>query len=173
MGTVRNAAPVQLICAVCYQDDAIRRLAVNQLLALYGPSSQRSPVLLFDHTKYYQDEMGAPLHKYILAFDGLIDPMDAVEIKWATNRIEARYAAGGKRRINLDPGYLEAAKLILVTTKNFSHRIYLGRGIYGDVQLFWRHGGFQANPWTYPDYLEKSTLEFLTLLRKNYLERGT
>ncbi|HNY92028.1 MAG TPA: DUF4416 family protein, partial [bacterium] len=78
----------------------------------------------------------------------------------------------GRRRVNLDPGYSEAAKLVLATTKNFGHRIYLGQGIYGDVQLFWRKGRFQSNPWTYPDYLEAKSLEFFSALRQDYLKEG-
>jgi len=173
MGTVRTYPPVQLICAVCYKDEAVHEEAVHQLLQLYGPCSYKSTILLFNHTRYYQKEMGTPLYKYLLAFDRFIDPMEIVAIKLATNSIENQYAMDGNRRVNLDPGYLEAAKFILATTKNFSHRIYLGQGIFGDVQLYWREGAFQANPWTYPDYLEESTRAFLTQLRQKYVERGS
>ena len=99
-----------------------------------------------------------------------IGPMDIVLIKHQSNKIEEKYSSNGKRLVNIDPGYIETPKLILATTKNYSHRIYLGEGIYGDVQLIWRGGCYQANPWTYPDYLEKSSLDFFTQARNIYLK---
>jgi hypothetical protein len=153
-------------------DDHISTEAIQALEDLYGTASNKSAIITFDHTEYYKQEMGSPLYKFLVSFDKPVDAMEIVGIKHQTNKIEEHFSISGKRQVNLDPGYMEAAKLILATTKNFSHRIYLGQGIYGDVQLFWRQGKFTANPWTYPDYLEKTTLDFLTQLRTRYLEQG-
>jgi hypothetical protein len=148
------------------------KMACDRLAEQWGPISSRTDPFPFDHTTYYQAEMGVHLSKLFCAFSRLIDPQQLVEFKLATNRIEEETAVEGRRRINLDPGYLEAAKLVLATTKNFSHRIYLGQGIYGDVQLFWRDGRFQGNPWTYADYLESESLRFFTTLRQDYMKEG-
>ena len=172
MGIPRIAGPVQLICAVCYQDEEIRQQACDRLEQLWGPVAAQSAPYCFDHTAYYQKEMGERLFKFFIAFRNSIEPMQIITAKLTTNRIETELAQEGLRRVNLDPGYLEAAKLVLATTKNYSHRIYLGEGIYGDVQLFWRQGRFQSNPWTYSDYLESSNLEFFTMLRRTYLSEG-
>ena len=88
-----------------------------------------------------------------------------------TNELEASTAHRGRRSVNYDPGYLEAAKLVLATTKNFDHRLYLGNGIYGDVQLRFRKGAFAAMDWTYPDYQQQSVLDFFHLVRSWYLRR--
>ncbi len=172
MGQVKNAAPVRLICAVCCQDEEIGVQACERLVQLCGPIAARTESFPFIHTRYYQKEMGDSLCKFFCAFNRLIDPMEIVAIKLATNRIEEESAREGRRRVNLDPGYIEAAKLVLATTKNFGHRIYLGQGIYGDVQLFWRGGRFQPNPWTYPDYLETTALEFFSTLRQDCIKEG-
>jgi hypothetical protein len=75
------------------------------------------------------------------------------------------------RPINLDPGYVEASKLVLASMKNFSHRIYLGRGVYGEVTLFYRHGRWEALPWTFPDYASGRYDEFLTRARNRLREQ--
>ena len=173
MGTAKLARPVIPICALCYQDDALLTLTLQKLTAAWGDLIRRSPVFDFTHTVYYAAEMGGGLRKLYCAFSREIDPMQVVDMKLESNRIETESAQEGRRRINIDPGYLEAAKLVLATTKNYSHRIYLGQGIYGDVQLFWRGGRFQSNPWTYPDYQEAPSLAFFTELRQHYLHHGS
>jgi hypothetical protein len=70
-------------------------------------------------------------------------------VKGWTNGLEERLAAGGKRRVNIDPGYLARAHLILATGKGYTHRPYLRDGIYADLTLVFQQGGFQPLPWTY------------------------
>jgi hypothetical protein len=90
------------------------------------------------------------------------------EIKLATNAIEQAHAAGGRRRVNIDPGYLLLERFVLATGKNYSHRIYLGHGIYADLTLIYRQGTFQTLPWTYPDYAEPPLGRFLLAVRGKY-----
>ena len=170
MGNLKIADNVCLISAVCYNKSIDVDKVLNEVTDLWGPISEKSDIFSFDHTNYYQKEMGENLFKFYCSFEHYIEPMSIVQIKHQSNLIEDKYSIVGKRQINIDPGYIETPKLILATTKNFSHRIYLGEGIYGDVQLIWRGGRFQGNPWTYPDYLEKSTLEFFTPVRNTYLK---
>ncbi|HOT97151.1 MAG TPA: DUF4416 family protein [bacterium] len=172
MGIARPAAPVRLICALCYREESDRDSACDQLERAWGPISARTEPFPFIHTTYYEAEMGEGLRKFYCAFKQLIEPMEIVAIKLATNQIEAGLATAGRRRVNIDPGYIEAAKLVLATTKNFSHRIYLGQGIYGDVQLFWQGGRFKSNPWTYADYLDPAILEFFTSIRQDFMKEG-
>ncbi|MBN2356440.1 DUF4416 family protein [candidate division KSB1 bacterium] len=172
MGHPTLPAPVLLMTAICYHDPGEAEQIIKMLADKYGPCGDKSLPFSFNHTSYYASEMGQNLHKFFCAFTQTIDPMDIVDIKLFTNDLEWQFAEGDRRRVNIDPGYLEAPKLILATTKNFSHRIYLGKGIYGDVQLFWRHGRFQCNEWTYPDYREPQTIQFFTRMRNKYLQKG-
>jgi hypothetical protein len=92
-----------------------------------------------------------------------------VAIKTATNQIEQHYSQTGKRRINIDPGYMLAERFVLASGKNFNHRIYIGDGIYADLTLIYQKGGFQQLPWTYPDYADKPMISFLKRVRSKYL----
>lgn len=172
MGIEKTAAPVLLVAAICYCHNEEAEQAFQLMAANKSPIREKSEPFSFTHTNYYQNEMGDNLQKIFCAFSETIDPMQIVDFKLYTNELEKKFSHQGQRRINIDPGYLEAAKLILATTKNFSHRIYLGKGIYGDVQLFWRNGQFQFNPWTYPDYKEPANMEFFTHLRHLYMNKG-
>jgi hypothetical protein len=112
----------------------------------------------FDHreTNYYEASMGADLVKMFLAFETLLDPADLAECKQTSNQWEIDYQQLGRhaepRPLNLDPGYLTEAKLVLATTKDRDHRIYLRDGIYAEVTLHFQRGAWQSRPWTYPDY---------------------
>jgi hypothetical protein len=172
MGQPKLAAKAYLISAFCYHEQKDAAGALEYMVSSFGPIQHMSSAFNFIHTTYYFKEMGSDLKKFFCCFENLIDPMDIVDIKLKTNLVEERFMKNGRRKVNIDPAYLEAAKLVVATTKNFSHRIYLGKGIYGDVQLFWRQGKFQSNPWTYPDYLDTNCIAFFTEIRKEYLARG-
>jgi hypothetical protein len=91
-------------------------------------------------------------------------------MKLLTNEIEAAFLSNGRRQVNIDPGYLTGANVILATTKNFDHRMYLGKGIYGDVHLRYRREKFHFNDWTYPDYKDMMVIDFFARLRKVYMK---
>src|SRR5262249_22167667 len=113
---------------------------------------------VFDHneTTFYEKSMGPGLKKTFLAFAALRDPAELIDWKLATNAWEDEYAALGlhpePRPLNLDPGYLTEAKLVLASTKDRDHRLYLGRGIFAEVTLHFQRGAWVTRPWTYPDY---------------------
>ena len=145
----------------------------TRLAARYGPIALRSDVFVFDHTDYYTASMGAGLDKYLIGFQDLIDPGELAAIKRQTNALEAdlqrREASGPDRPVNVDPGYVSAGKFVLATTKDYSHRVYLGRGIYAEVTLQYTKGDFVPWPWTYPDYRERVCRDFLLEARQWYL----
>ena len=123
----------------------------------------------FDYTSYYENEMGAPLFRRVFAFDKLIRQNDLAAIKLDTNHIEQKYTQNGKRRVNIDPGYMLHERFVLASGKNFSHRIYLDEGIYADLTLMYINGSFQKLPWTYPDYADRPMQTVLERIRKKYI----
>ena len=169
MGVPEIAKPVCLICAITYNPKLTIQQIKQMLLENFGPISHELSPFPFTFTDYYAEEMGTNLKKLFYGFQKLIAPEDIVKIKHSTNRLELEHSQDSCRNINLDPGYLEAAKLVLATTKNFDHRIYLGDGIYGDIHLRFRQGAFRPLDWTYPDYQENATLNFLVTVRKWYI----
>jgi Domain of unknown function (DUF4416) len=141
---------------------------IQELEVLFGPTDWISPALLFDRTKYYEKEMGWPLHRRFISFKTLIRPEDIVEIKWKTNTLEKRYAQGRKRKINIDPGYIALERLVLATGKNYTHRIYLSKGIYADLTLIFQRGTFSPLAWTYKDYSDPEVIGFFNEVREKY-----
>lgn len=141
----------------------------------WGPLGRLSPVFDFMETDYYQATMGSGLKKQFLAVSNLIDPAELPEIKRTTNAWEAEYteaaAHAEARPLNLDPGYLTPAKLVLASTKDHSHRLYLGQGIYAEVTLYFRSGRWQEREWTYPDYRRADFQHYFTQLRNDLQSR--
>jgi hypothetical protein len=111
--------------------------------------------------------------RYFISFERLIDPGDLAEVKRATNSLERQMAEGGEwdvlRPINLDPGYVAPGKLILATCKDFSHRMYLGGGVYGETTLAWNNGHWEVYRWTYPDFRTAEYQGFLTQVRERLM----
>ena len=124
--------------------------------------------MLFDHTDYYNTEMGAPLYRRMMAFETLIHQRELAQVKLFTNKIESEYADQGKRVVNIDPGYLLLERFVLATGKNFAHRIYIGKEIYADLTLIFRKGRFESLPWSFPDYAGERVQTFLTHVREKF-----
>jgi len=139
--------------------------AISSLEEEFGPVDLRSPPLVFDHTAYYDREMGTPLCRVLMSFARLVERERLADIKLFTNALEKRHSKAGRRRVNIDPGLLTVENLILATGKNFTHRIYLQKGIYAEVTLIYQKGGFVTLPWTYPDYGSAEIRALLTAMR--------
>lgn len=163
-------SPAKLIVGMFMGDKGLAVPVVERLMARFGPVDLVSPWWPFDFTDYYADEMGVPLFRRMLAFQEWIDQGSLAEIKVTTNRIESGISRGaGSRVVNIDPGYLLPERFVLATGKNFTHRIYIGEGIYADLTLIYQKGKFQSLPWTYPDYADARIQSFLIQARKKYL----
>jgi hypothetical protein len=156
--------PVKLFVGMLSNDIPLFEKLKKELGSVFGPSDMESPVWKWEFTDYYTKEMGAGLKRQFIFFQRLIPPESIAEVKLKTNEIERHYLnEHGGRRINLDPGYLDLAKIVLVSTKNYSHRIYLHNGIYAEVTLIYKDDTYQPLPYTYPDF---RTEEYLQLFKK-------
>lgn len=171
MGEIRAPLPVKFFTGVLTSVPEILPMAEERLAALFGPVDARSRQFIFDKTHYYDEEMGNPIYRYFLSFEKLIDASAIAAAKIRTNELESRFAGehfGIPRPINLDPGYLEQSKIVLASTKNFSHRILIAGGIYAEVTLYFQDNLWRALPWTFPDYKSGHYHEFFTSLRTLY-----
>ena len=168
MGRIVRNQPVKLICGLLFKDEAWADKAITILRRYFGEVDFQSESVPFTQTAYYEKELGPCLFRKFLAFRRLIEPSSLADIKLITNRIENRLSRKGKRTVNLDPGYLELAKLILASTKNYSHRIYLGKGIYAELTLMYRGNKFFPLEWTYPDYRTEWSLRVMQDIRQVY-----
>jgi hypothetical protein len=135
------------------------------LIERFGEIEDSHGPIPFTFTDYYSKEMGAQLQKTYLIFKQSIDRDQLADIKLFSNSIEGEYSASGRRNVNIDPGYIARDKLVLASTKDFYHRLYLGKGIYGEVTLHYRLGKYRYFSWTYPDYKEESFYKWLGKVR--------
>ncbi len=168
------APDVRLICGMISTRRELLLRATQELTELFGPTDIISDVMPFDFTHYYDRQMGSPLYRQFASFQRLVKPDALASAKVATNRLEAEFAArsggGPARPINLDPGYVDQSKLVLASMKDFSHRIYLGGGVYGEITLMYHKGSWDALRWTFPDYASGRYHPFLTAVRRRLRE---
>ena len=171
MGSVRTFNPVKLFVGVLVSEPKLIGEVEKELTSRYGAIDHRSPVIPFHFTDYYAPEMGDIIDRVFFSFERLIEADQLAEIKRQTNGLEddmrPLYEAV-KRPVNLDPGYVEHAKVILASTKNFYHRIYLSSGIFAEVTMHFRNNTFQFFPWTYPDYQSQDYQKFFLKMRQIY-----
>ena len=168
MGTAREPQPVKLVVSLLTGELGLLGRARESLSAVFGAVDFASELLPFEHTDYYAAEFGPGLQRQIITFEQLIPPMTLPAIKRQTNDLEWSFAEADRRRINVDPGYLSLNKLVLATTKDHAHRLYLGHGIYGEVTLSYQRGHFRPWPWTYPDYGSERYCLLFEQLRVRY-----
>ena len=171
MGEIKSAKFVTPICGVIYKDAVVLENAWWELEKLMGDVVLESEEYPFDMTQYYFEEMGGPLKRRFIAFEGPADPAELPTWKLATNSLEARLTQaygeqlGVNRALNLDPGYITGAKLVLATTKDFAQRIYLRDGIYAETTLNFRDNRWQGHEYTFPDYKDARYHSFFTKVR--------
>ncbi len=169
MGEVRDPQPVKIFVGMLTAQLSLLQKVNNLLQERLGPIDIESEILDFDCTRYYEKEMGPELKRRFLGFQRLVHPDALMEVKLLTNQLEQVLSEQGKRLVNLDPGYLTAAKVVLASTKDCAHRLYLGNGIYGEVTLVYQDRRFQTLPWTYPDYRSEAYHGFFRRVRAAYL----
>ncbi|KJR41324.1 GTP-binding protein [Candidatus Magnetoovum chiemensis] len=167
----RPAEPEQalLFAGLLYADVNIFKTVVPILEKTFGTIYLLSDELRWNYSNYYADELGQTIMRRFAIFKTIISANEIVQLKLRSNDIEASSSINGKRTVNIDPGYITSAKIVLATTKNYSHRIYLNDGIYGEVTLYYKHNNYVPHIFTYADYKEDDTIAFL-IKGRNYLK---
>lgn len=168
MSKPKEQAQVKLIVSIIARDKNIIKPILSNLQERFGNIDFISEKMDFSHTEYYNDEIGDNLFRKIISFDKLICPSDLADVKIFTNSVEVQYSDNGKRKANIDPGYIAMEKFVLASCKNFSHRIYLSEGVYADLTLIYKGNNFQALEWTFPDYAKECMITLLKNLRERY-----
>ncbi len=165
MGTALQPSQAILFIAFMFQ----RQVKTDEVLAVlqkrHGEIDNTFGPVPFSFTDYYKNEMGSDLQKMYLTFSRYIERDDLAGLKVFTNGIEEHLGVAGRRTVNLDPGYITRDKLVLASTKDFYHRIYLSQGIFAEVTLHYRKGMFRFFSWTYPDYKDPGFLSFIEKAR--------
>lgn len=175
MGEPTKPEPVKLFTGLLTSSPKILSRVEEDLRAEFGSTDLESDLMPFDFTDYYREKMGEGIQRKFMSFEKLIDPGKISEIKLIANEIEEKFSENldveVPRPINIDPGYVGLSKMVLASTKNYSHRIYLRDGIYAEVTLQYKDGCFQPLQWTYPDYRSDGYIEFFEKVRARYSEQ--
>jgi hypothetical protein len=175
MWELKEPGLVKLIVGILAVNGNCLSAATEQLKSEFGEVDLISDVWPFTQTSYYNKETGEHILRQFVSIEQLIDPGELAEIKHQTNKLEQKLAkrldADLPRPVNLDPGVIEPSKLILATTKNYSHRIYIGKKIYAEVTLIFDRGCWQSLPYTYPDYRQECYHNFFGKVRTRLLEQ--
>jgi len=169
MSVPQTAKPAKLIVGLFMAGKGLLPAVYAELDRLYGPVDIISRWFPFNYMDYYGAEMGAPLFRRMIVFKPLIRQPELAAIKVRTNTIEQQFCDGNRRSVNIDPGYMLQERFVLATGKNYSHRIYIGQGIYADLTLIYRKGSFRKLDWTYPDYGASRMIAFLNRVRDKYV----
>jgi hypothetical protein len=173
MGEIKKILPEKLVIGFIYKNEEIVEKVKDALINEFGKIDFESAALNFIHTDYYNKEIGENLLKKFISFEKLVNPDKLFDIKIFTNSIEQKFLYNGtnNRMINIDPGLLSLSKLVLATTKNYDHRIYIGKGIFAEVTLRWTQKNFKEFEWTYPDFRTEEYKRILGKIREIYKEQ--
>jgi hypothetical protein len=171
MASVQSPPPVKYFIAVLFKDRACLDKAREIFVRSWGAVDYEGADHLFDVTDYYEPEMGLRLFRRILAFGKLYAPTLLVDMKLACNDIEDRLAAGGKRTVNCDAGYLDHNKVLLASAKEAGQKIYLDKGIYADLAGRYKSGKYRPFEWSFPDFKDGRYDAELCAIRELYMEQ--
>lgn len=168
MAETLQVPPVKLIVAALFVQSENLAQAMELLEQQYGAVDYASDEFDFIAQHYYAAEMGLPIKRKIFSFAGLVDAAALAEIKLATNAIEQKLAHAGSRTVNLDSGYLDFDKLVLASMKRNAQKIYLGKGVWADMNLMYAKGSFTSFAWTFPDFAQGIYDKSLLRIREIY-----
>ncbi|MBQ3646853.1 MAG: DUF4416 family protein [Synergistaceae bacterium] len=161
---------VKRITGILYpiENENLLKWSIDELTKIWGVPEIFSDSVPFDKTNYY-DEISPNLTRIFLCFPGLVDAGGLADWKHQSIEIEAR-SRENIRAVNIDPGYVDGARLILASTKDHAHRIYLRDGIYAEVTLRYRFKQWQSFDYTFPDFQSRVYDKFLSQVRKLWLQ---
>jgi len=168
MSTRSGFKTVKYFCGLIFARGQAAAMALEALREFLPEVDGRSAVIPFTLTGYYRAEMGEPLFRQFVSFKGLRRPQELPDIKIRCMDLEERLAERGKRTVNLDPGYLSEANVIIATAKNHYHRIPLDDGVYAHLEYVLKDGRITFLPWTYPDFKTQAYVDFFNRLRELY-----
>lgn len=160
--------PVKLIAAILFADEKAFSAGKRELEKSFGAIDYQSEFFPFDLANYYEDEMGTVIYRTFVSFEKLIDASCLADIKLQTNAIERSFEIGSKRTINIDSGYLDFDKLVLASMKKNGPKIYIGKGVWADMNLLYSKGQFQPFSWTFADFADGRYSKPLIRIREIY-----
>lgn len=166
---MKKSSPVELtilFAGMLYHNRECFTRAKEELKESFGEIAMEGPAQEWNVSDYYRAELGWPITRTFIFFRDRVDPLTLPDIKLITNDIEERLSSEGRRNINIDPGYMTLSKVVLASTKNYSHRIYIGKGVFAEVSLVRVKGKYRPHLFTYKDYASEICTEIFEQARE-------
>ncbi len=160
--------PVKNFVSVIHSDEKLFENFKQKISKHFGEIDTISEPFPFDFTDYYKPEMGENLKRQFFSFKKLTEGDFIVNIKKKCLEYEENFSENGKRRLNIDPGYIDLYKLVLVSEKYMGHKIYLREGICADLVLLLGKKKLTPFIWTFPDFRSGRYDEYFLKLREIY-----
>ncbi|MCX8030389.1 MAG: DUF4416 family protein [Thermodesulfovibrionales bacterium] len=157
-----------LFIGILYTKEDFYLEALKHIRFYFDDIAMITPSMIWDFSNYYKEELGDNILRRFIFLKNLIDQDSIVDIKIITNEIEKILSINNKRQVNLDPGYLTLAKIVLASTKDYSHRIYLKNGIFAEVTLIYKNKSFISHLNTYKDYQDTRYINIFNSARNLY-----
>lgn len=162
--------------SILYNEEMLHIEKIKQRwIDRFGPSVEFHHSF-FPMKTYYSRQMGSELKLRRLLMASLrTEPREnLVEHKIWADRLEKEIQAKDLiRSLNLDIGLLTLENMVLATGKSFSHRLYLGCGVYADLNLQYENKTMKPLSWTYPDYSHPDFIHFFNWLRGFLLRKNS
>lgn len=171
MGKISPPPIVKPFCGVLVSDCEQLPAVAEALEGLFGPAEHWAPPFKWTFSDYYRPEMGDSIWRAFVSFRTVRSADQLAVWKLTTNEIEQKWASHGRRKVNIDPGYIAVGKVVLASTKDAPHRVFLAHGIYAEITLLFAHGVYRPLPHTYRDYTVPTTILFLSEGRRNLLRQ--
>ncbi len=170
---MHKVEPVKLYVSIIYREETVRMDAKEFMTRRWGSIDHESDPLPFEAALPLKNEMGTPLFRSFVSFGPLIDPGELALVKMACMGLEEKFRVQGKRRANLDPGYIDSHKAVLATTHSGPTKVYHSAGIYLDTVLLFPKGKCQALPWSFPEFKNQDYDDIFLTLHALYKEQLT
>lgn len=158
----------KLVVGLLFSHKAQREHALEEFSTERHTVQRQSPCYAFEETDYYDKEMSPPLWRQFVSFSDVIALEEVVSWKKRSEAVEDRFRQENRRQVNLDPGYLDLHKVVLLSAKSGGHKIYLGRQVWADMVLMKNKGSYENFAWTFPDLRTHKYDEWFLQVRSDF-----
>lgn len=157
---------VKYIVGILTGDPALKDQVIGHLSELFGECDYIGNWYPFTHTNFYAAEMGPDLKRCFVSFKKLTAPELLGQAKLWCSEVEDRFKEDGRRRVNLDPGYVDYFKVVLASGKFGGHKIAVTKGCWADFIMMYSKGKWHPMPWCFPDFAQGTYDRDLTKIRR-------
>jgi hypothetical protein len=165
----RRVVAVKCVSGLLYPkgEPDVRRVTEARLRDAFGRIERASASFDWAYTDYYRS-ISPDLARCFFSFGGLRHPSELAEWKKTAVALEAESGGGSGRRVNIDPGYLDGARLVLASTKDNAQRVYLRDDIYAEVTMCRGRNGWEKFRYTIPYFKSGVYDEFFDAVRADW-----